>query len=333
MAKSIALALLHQGRVRAKNDDNLYMLDAAVPQELNASYERSAVTDDALQFYAVTDGMGGTGVGDLAAQTALGILDQYRRRLQAGRFDFSTFARDYIDQTNQAICHLLASYQGLPVGTTLSLLIIEREAAYTISLGNSRVYLYRDGKLYRLTEDHVDLLPDRRRLTRYLGLFQDEDALLAAENLTRTALSKGDVFLLTTDGVTDLIDDETIEAQLASPVAFVQQIRQLQDLVLQAGGRDNLALIGVKVQDPAGSDKAKPDLRWHSRSVVRSGRMARPGPKDSLDRVQPEELPGLHPYRWFRPLILFLFFVLLGLALGKIIFSLPAWLANLLPHS
>lgn len=328
MARSIALALLHQGLVRKKNEDNLYVLDTWVPIGQNREFERAVANEDALQFFAVADGMGGSGIGDVAAQTVLQVLDQHRRWQQAGgRFDFVSFARDYIEHANQAVCQLLASYQGLPVGTTLSLLVIDRDTAYTVSLGNSRVYLYRDGQLYRLTEDHINRLPDRRQLTRYIGVFQ-EDAASEAENLTRTVLNKGDIFLLASDGITDYLTDEAIAGRLATPLAFVQQIRLLRNLALQAGGGDNLALIGVKIQDPSGSRSAQ-NQRHPAKASARAGQGRGPGQRQTPVRGDSAGLQNSRQYRWFKPLLFFLFFILLGILLGKLIFSMPAWLSGL----
>jgi serine/threonine protein phosphatase PrpC len=327
MARSIALALLQKGLVRKNNDDNLYILDAWVmPGERNA-FERSAASEEPRQFYAVTDGMGGHEVGDLAAETVLAILDQHRRRLQGGsRFDFVDFARDFVDHANSVVCQLLERYQGLTVGTTLAALIIDRETAYTISVGNSRIYLFRDGRLYCLTRDHVEYLPDQRRLTRYFGI-ADDTALVGAENLTRTAIQRGDIFLLTTDGITDLLSDEVLAGQLGAPAAFVQKIRQLQNLAFNAGAPDNLALIGIRILDPVGHERTE-------RKTARN-KKAQSAQKPGRPSIRQDEMmrDQLQQHRWIRPLLIFLFFVLLGILAGKLFFSIPAWLVNLLRGS
>ena len=325
MAKSIALAILHQGLVRNHNEDNLYILDAIAPAAHDANFERSAASMASPQIFAVTDGMGGRGIGDTASQAVLRILDQQRRRLRPGtRLDFNTFARDVVDLANRSVCDLLAPYEGLPVGTTLTLLAIDRDTAYTMSLGNSRVYLYRDGQLIRLTEDHVGQLPDRRRLTRYLG-FLAEGGMADVENMTRTALIRGDIFLLATDGLTDVVDDEQIAVALADPSAFVRQIRHLRDLALQQGGRDNLAVIGIRIIDPSVDETIGTTGRLpRVRGFVRGRPYAGPAVKGSAGYLADSRLR-----RVMRPILFFLAFVLLGLLLGKLAFSMPAWLTLL----
>lgn len=327
MPRTIALALLQKGLVRKNNDDNLYFLDAWVlPHERNAC-ERSVASEEPMQFFAVADGMGGHEIGDLAAETVLAILDRHRRRLQGGsRFEFVDFARDFVDHANSVVCQLLENYQGLTVGTTLAALIIDRETAYTISVGNSRVYLYRDGRLYCLTQDHVEHLPDQRRLTRYFGI-SDGAALVGAENLTRTAIQRGDIFLLTTDGVTDLLSDEVLAGQLGAPAAFVQKIRQLQNLAFNAGAPDNLALIGIRILDPAGHERTE-------RKTARSSKRHAAGKRDHAANRQDEMMRDqLQQHRWIRPTLIFLFFVLLGILAGKLLFAIPNWLIGLLRGS
>lgn len=327
MARSIALALLHKGLVRNSNDDNLFMLDAWVLPRERQAFERSAACEEPLQFYAVADGIGGREVGDLAAETVLALFDQHRRRLQGGsRFEMIDFARDFVDHASRAVCQLLERYKGLTVGTTLAALILDRDSAYTINIGNSRVYLFRDGRLYCLTRDHVEQLPDRRRLTRYFGL-TDGTVLVGSENLTRTAIQRGDIYLLTTDGITDLLSDEVLTSQLGAPVAFVQKIRQLQTLTLNAGAPDNLTLIGIRILDPIGHERAEQKAsgkkKQHSAQIHRQ------------PLIRHDETIGdqLRQYRWVRPVLIFLFFVLLGILAGKLLFSLPNWLAGLLRGS
>ena len=303
MAKLIAVAILNRGLTRKYNEDNLYLLDSIAPRASLDDFERSVSSSANLQFYAVTDGMGGHTFGDTASRAVLEAIDQQKRRLRPGaRLDFASFARDVTDRANRLVRGQLAQYEGLPVGATLTLLAIENDTAYTLSVGNSRAYLYRDGSLKQLTKDHVQHHEDRRRLTRYLGFLPDWSKP-EADSLTRTTLVSGDILLLTTDGLTDVLSDETIANVLMEPTAFAIQIRRLKSLALEQSGRDNLAVIGIRIQQ-AVSPTAKPAAR---KKTVRRKRKIRV--KDIL-----------------KPILFFLLFVLLGMLAGKLLFSMPAWL-------
>lgn len=347
MTKSIALALLHQGLVRSHNEDNLFLLDSAVPVSKTDNYERSAASSDPLQFYAVADGMGGRGIGDLAAFTAMRVLDQQRRYVKPGsRFDFAAFARDQVEMANRSVREQLANYQGMPVGTTFSLLAIDRDTAYTLSLGNSRIYLFRDNQLNQLTEDHVSQMPDRRRVVQYIG-FQPDQSSSEAENLSRITLERGDVFILATDGITDVLSDGQIAEALNSPSAFVQQIRQIRDMALQTGGRDNLALVGIKIQEvhvtakPARTKRSEHPAVGFAASreqAIQGGETANDKISQAGTRYKGPKIKGSAGFlenssrrRKLRPLLFFLFFVLLGILLGKVVFSLPTLLKIIFP--
>jgi PPM family protein phosphatase len=328
LAKSIALAVLHQGLVRRYNEDNLYILDHYVQAAQSLNFEKSTVSSNNPQFYAVADGTGGMGIGDAASRTAMWALDQQQRALRQGRFDFEPFARDTVNLANRTVCDQLAPYEGLRVGTTFSLLVIDQNAAYTISLGNSRIYLFRSGQLHRLTEDHLSRMPDHHQLTRHLGFLTDA-AMTESENMTRTVLNPGDILLLTTDGVTNNLDDGLITRELMAPAAFVQIIHHLRTLVLQTGGQDNFALIAVKILDPQAAGP-EPSKHEHSRLPGRpKARRTRAyyGPKIRGHAGIGQNGPAP---RWLRPLLFFLLFVILGIVLGRFLFSLPSLLDRLM---
>ncbi len=303
MAKSIAVAILNRGLARKYNEDNLYLIDSIAPPSRLDDFERLAKSDDTLQIYAVTDGMGGHTFGDTAARAVLEAIDQQRRRLRPGaRLDFSTFAKEVADRANRLVRGQLAAYEGLPVGATLTLLAIDRDTAYTLNLGNSRAYLYRDNTLTQLTQDHVQQTPDRRRLTRYLGFLPDWGRP-EADSLTATRILAGDIFLLTTDGLTDALSNETIAGVLSEQTAFALQIRRLKSLALEQGGLDNLAIVGIRIQDPAHLEQ----------KTGRRPKTPASGHSSLLETI-------------LKAIIVFLLFVLLGMLAGKLLFSMPAWL-------
>ena len=68
------------------------------------------------------------------------------------------------------------------------------------------------------------------------------------DNLNRLPLERGDVILLTSDGITLAVPDEAIEATFRSPDAFVNQVRKLIETALNAGGRDNMSAIAIRIQ-------------------------------------------------------------------------------------
>ncbi len=325
MAKTISLACLHRGHVKTLNEDNLFLLDHYVDEEDREQYEQSAASQESRQCFAVADGLGGEGLGDAAAQTTMQALD---RLLQSNRFnnrfDFVTFARDLVDQANRNIDQLFQDYQGLEIGASFSMLLLEKDTAYTIGLGNSPIFLYRDQKLHRLTRDHTAQMSDRRQLTRYLGI-PGQNGLSDQDNLTRTLLERGDILLMMTDGISKYLNEDQIRSVLKMPMAFVQQIRMLRDRVLEQGGEDNLALIGIKILDPNLTAKLKATPAQSNAKQRRDGRRK---PQNRTSQ-QKHNLTAKHQsptrkekiWRVVKPIAFYLGFVLLGLLAGRLLFS------------
>jgi serine/threonine protein phosphatase PrpC len=254
MPKVIALGLTHPGTVRNRNEDAFYLLDKLVPGLPDTKATSVAHTVDQIQFYAIADGMGGHGVGDVAALAALSELDTIRRQIKnPSRFDFSAFARDYTQRANQAVQKALQQYQSLNAGTAILILCLVEDSAFVLALGNCRCYRLREGILTRLTED--DVLPDvqPRRLSRFLGQ-SSADHPVETNQLLRFALQQGDVFLLTTDGITDFVSDDEIADRLNAPETFAIKPEGLMNLVLTKEARDNLSLVLLRILDPIANE-------------------------------------------------------------------------------
>lgn len=218
--------------------------------ELDSTIERRSGSSENIQLFAVADGMGGHNIGDLAAKTALQTLkddvDLYIRSIGKKVIDFAELADIASEDIDRCVRQQLVAWQGMPVGTTLSWLLIYNDSAYTMSIGHSRIYLFRQNKLYCVTRDHRT--PENgSRPDLYYG-FRAEESRIIPDNLNRLPLQKGDVLLLTTDGITNVLSDETIESVLSSPQAYVNQVHRLKDLALASGSRDNMCIAAVRVQ-------------------------------------------------------------------------------------
>jgi serine/threonine protein phosphatase PrpC len=355
IARTIAVAIASLGKTRKHQEDRYYLLDAVRPAGKLPDDELAATSDEGMQFFAVADGMGGQGVGDRAAQLALDCLDKLRRQQRLDRaLDFTAFSQALVEQANSLIRQALAKYAGLPCGTTLSVLAIDQGVAWTLSLGNSRIYRFRDGALQCLTHDHLDTASNHRRLSQYLGYLPDQ-SIPVPDNVNRFELARGDILLLTTDGLTDVLPDEQIRACLQAPAAFLQQIHLLRDQALEHAGRDNLTILAVKIQQvtttptapaaPAASaaaaaptaatTPASPAAPATPATPVASTKPTTPAAPTvpaAPQRSQPHRVirtvgqpPGRGARLWdvFKPLLFLLGGILIGLGLGFWLFGLP----------
>ena len=246
----------HCGKVRKNNEDNFYLNGQYMPlDKMDLGAELICEYTESVQIYAVCDGMGGEEAGEHASYTAVRQIDSLKRKEEK---DESVQGRinQFVNDANKAICELKKG-----AGCTLALLYIDEGKALVAWLGDSRVYLYRDKKLYRLIQDHTqtqrlinlgvldkeaaETHSMRNVLTRYLGM-EGEDLILQPSYSEEITLKKNDLFLLCSDGLTDMVNEEEISEKLAGEVGLFT--KKLVDAALKNGGRDNITAMAVKVE-------------------------------------------------------------------------------------
>ena len=228
------LGLSHVGLVRTENED-----------AFGISADRGIVV--------VADGMGGHANGRYVADCAVGALCQVTSAPSLD--DTLSRAREALAAANRDIL-LRASKSGRTMGATLVAALIGRSRVGIIWAGDSRAYIFRDGVLYGLTRDHSavqELLeagrithqeaavhPLRHVVTRAMGM----NANFEVEWGTH-ALGLGDIILLSTDGLHGAVSEKLIEECLAR--YGLDALDKLIDLALDAGGRDNVTIVLLKI--------------------------------------------------------------------------------------
>jgi serine/threonine protein phosphatase PrpC len=175
--------------------------------------------DDAIVFEnesvtiaAIADGLGSAKEGRVAANRAMASLKQNfparPRNWHAGRA-----CEEIIRHLNRRLWQEgLARFNSPELATTIAVAALEGDRLYALNAGDSRIYLLRDGELRKLSTDHREDDPQRRHvLTRALGLA--EELSLAFSEIS---LRPGDVIMLCTDGVSDVLDDSALKKLLAN---------------------------------------------------------------------------------------------------------------------
>ena len=213
-----------------------------------------ASNQDALvegeRLWGVADGMGGHNGGETASA---GARDGLKRELQ-GKEPSLDALRTGIETVNRQLFEQQkadASLSGM--GTTLSVMWLSDHFVYIGHVGDSRVYLLRDGKLQQVTDDHslvAELYrlgqltreqaanhPMRNVITRAVGTEEGIDVDLLVEE--RRA---GDLWLVCSDGLYGMVPDERIQAMLTAQ-APGKAADALLEAALEAGGRDNISLV------------------------------------------------------------------------------------------
>ncbi len=251
------------GKLRANNEDSFYLDGMYLPKEKmdgGGLFEADASTGCAL--FAVCDGMGGEARGEDASLTVVARLDGLRAQLAAG-------VRDVRDEIDRAVADAnrrvvaLSRKEGRSAGTTLVLLAFYDDEAFCASLGDSRLYLLRDGALRCLTLDHTQAeslvaagaltqtqaakTRYRHVLTRYVGEPNGGRPVRPA-HCEDLVLHYGDRFLLCSDGLSDLLPDAAIQICLSENSDPARAADRLVAAALEAGGRDNVTALVAQVE-------------------------------------------------------------------------------------
>jgi serine/threonine protein phosphatase PrpC len=229
--------------IRSGNEDNFF-----------------AEADERRGVFVVADGMGGHAAGEVASEMAVQIVARNLLPLTTvlDRGAAERLAQAMKDANRAIYDRMLAEVDKQGMGTTASVLVLSDNQFLIGQIGDSRIYLLRDGALTQLTKDHsyvqeqVDaglLTPEQARyhpysnvITRCVGASESVEA-----DIYEGEMKPGDVFLLASDGLTGMVDDRRLQAML---LARSGPGRIVDALIAEANGRgglDNITAIVIQV--------------------------------------------------------------------------------------
>ena len=231
-------------------------------------------SDDELGIAVLADGMGGYKAGEVASAIAVeeilnalrvGLTASRRRQIddEGGFTAESLLVRSAIEKANETIYQAAQSQpQCAGMGTTVVAAAFYDDRLTIAHVGDSRLYRMRNGILEQVTSDHSLLqelidkgfyTPEEAKeslnknlVTRALGI-----EAYATPDLQEDVVLPGDVYLLCSDGLTDLVDDEDISKTLLEHDGDLQMAAQsLVALANEQGGRDNISVILARSLKP-----------------------------------------------------------------------------------
>lgn len=234
------------------------------PGLTRANNEDSVTFDAAARLGILADGMGGYNAGEVASSMATTFIKSELGRWlsEAGKSANGREVRRAleicVDNANRSIFNAANSnpqYSGM--GTTLVVAVFLDDRVLLGHIGDSRAYCLRGGQLVQITKDHSLLQEQldaglitpaqavtalhKNLVTRALGV---EDTVLLDINEHRT--EPGDLYLLCSDGLSDMIDDGVITSVLRSNATLPQKAIELIEKSNAAGGRDNISVVLVQ---------------------------------------------------------------------------------------
>lgn len=232
---------------------------------LRANNEDAVVVDEEHGVVVLADGMGGYNAGEVASALAVEMISaELGRWLQqasavATMRDVRRAMEICVDSANREIFDTANTHEAYTgMGTTLVMAVVHGATLAVGHVGDSRAYRWRAGELVQLTRDHsllqeqldIGLITpeeaatsaNRNLVTRALGV---EDTVLL--DVQEVPLEAGDIYLLCSDGLNDMLADADIAAALDAAEALDTLCRRLIDSANDAGGRDNVSVALIRV--------------------------------------------------------------------------------------
>jgi serine/threonine protein phosphatase PrpC len=249
LAQVDAASMTDTGKVRQKNEDSYGCFEPRDPR----------IQESKGSLYIVADGMGGHKGGEVASRLA---VDSIRTQYYAAGIDDPAVALvEAFQEANQLIFQKSQSDESLAgMGTTCTAMVVLADYAFFAHVGDSRAYLFRQGDLRQITQDHSligEMLrsglisredarthPQRNVITKSLGA---QASVQADTPSSPFALEEGDVFLLCSDGLTALVANEEITEALHAPNS-AEACNRLIELANRKGGTDNITVQVIAIK-------------------------------------------------------------------------------------
>jgi len=216
------------------------------------------------RLLAIADGMGGHAAGEVASAVAISAIAPLDRQNLISDDDMLNALADAVASARATLHDMSESDPAVEgMGTTLTAMLWAGARVAVCHIGDSRAYLLRDGDLYQITRDHtlIQSLVDEGRLSPAAAANHPQRSLImralqgstdADPDLAMHDAILGDRYLLCSDGLTDVVSDETVHHILSTVPDAEDAVNQLIALAIRNGGPDNITCIVADVVDTAG---------------------------------------------------------------------------------
>ena len=236
-----ACGITDRGLQRQLNEDSIYFSSEAVGCYPN--------------LYIVADGMGGHNAGDFASKFT---VDYVTRALASWEGDLTAGFRKAILGANvELLRHGSKKPELAGMGTTLVLLCIGEGHYLAANVGDSRLYVLRSGRLIQISKDHswVEEMYALGKIDRDSEFYHARKNIITravgasgdiVPDFFEGSVEEGDVFLLCSDGLTNMLNDEYIERVIGDGDDLLKTAGRLVTAANEAGGADNISVVLIK---------------------------------------------------------------------------------------
>ncbi|HVS16427.1 MAG TPA: protein phosphatase 2C domain-containing protein [Thermoanaerobaculia bacterium] len=257
-----AFGLSDVGKVRPRNEDHFFVASLRKSLQVQrSSLEHPRALENRnrreAHLFVVADGVGQSLEGGTASEVAVEAFVEHISETTGSYYGADVEEElDFLERLERSVAKIDAKVKEKGGSTTLTLVFLIWPRGYVVHIGDSRGYYLRGGRLKRFTRDQTmgELLVDE-------GVMSEEEARTASHGkalfsalgtradaeLGLIDFQPGDTLLLCTDGLTRYVDDGELGPLLAGATSAEQATRQLVDLALERGGRDNVTAVVARM--------------------------------------------------------------------------------------
>lgn len=244
----------HRGNFKPNNEDNFYLNGMIKEESKNTLFQSGECQDTAV--FAVSDGIGGEAAGEKAAFLSMSYL---KGTVLDGSMQMTV---GYVNRMNEWLCSRQRHYKIAQMGSTLVLVKLYGNRMEFINLGDSRLYLVRENRIRRMSEDHTEyeylkqfnMLPknvtalehSKHTLMQHLGV--DSGEMLLEPQIGKMEMWANDRLLLCSDGISDMLDDLEILSILKYHISSEQACVALVEQAMKRGKTDNLTAVVIFIR-------------------------------------------------------------------------------------
>ena len=233
------------------------LTDKGIVRRSNQDAYACGSLEEGKAWGVVCDGMGGANAGDVASALAVRTFQDHIERLQTGEVSLQegAFLTQAVDDANRVVFRRAVEDPACEgMGTTLVGILVWDGEIWIANVGDSRAYLMRKRSLRRLTRDHsvVEDLVEQGKVTPEAARFHPQKNLITRAlgtepsvetDLFRETVQPGDILLLCSDGLVNVVTDAEIERELRSGGTPEEICRRLLQRTLRGGAPDNVTIV------------------------------------------------------------------------------------------
>jgi protein phosphatase len=218
------------------------------------------VSKDGLYLCVVCDGMGGAAGGSTASSTACdAFIENVFEKIEAKTDvnDYSDILEAAVSYANDTVYNLAKANKELSgMGTTICAILTDGKRAWAVSVGDSRIYMFKDGEIYQISHDHsnVQLLIDAGAITKEESKTHPQKNIITKAVGTSDSVEcdsylldgMGDGFLICSDGLTNYVSDDELKELFGELSQSPETLAcTLIDKANSAGGGDNITVLVI----------------------------------------------------------------------------------------